>query len=439
MTLYTWNPNDTSGGTGGMSFSPGNLTCSNANGWATFRGTGSFSTGKLYAEITAVARGPGGGGGFCLGPCNASQFQFMGTNAANALGWYADGSLNFVGTSMPTIANGDVLSIAFDFAAKKFWGRKNGGAWAPSGDPGAGTGGADFSAVTGPYFPGVAFDTNGSATGNFGPDAFKYPVPSGFAGFSTFPAGSNLACTIWAGLVPATGAPVLAWAGGGNPATGIGGYSFAAGPLPGAALYLTAFGTGDASLSLNTAPLPGRVPKGFYPGWPSSFGLISDQFDPATKQGSAVVGSTTVSFPSSPGLVQGQTGLTRGRYYYEYMVTGTDSFSGKQGIGVGRKGLDMNVWSNAGGYNAGDVNGGAQIDGGNIVNNFLATVNANEVSGPPIGNVTAGSIVGVAVLLTPDYQPFVFRPAALIPTPLVCIPCVEMVLPGQNFRNRFGA
>jgi hypothetical protein len=205
--------------------------------------------------------------------------------------------------------------------------------------------------------------------------------------------------------------------------------------MPGAPVYLTAQGTGDSGVILNTAPPPVRVPKGFFPGWPNANNNFApgDIFNPLTALGSAIgnVNPSQVSFPTTNGLVQGLTGVTQGRYYFEYTPT-YDIFSSQTGCGVGRLGPTLAAWFNKGGYGTSDNNGGLFIDGG-TPNTFDAHLDANTGTGPDIGSAVAGSIIGVAVIVTEDYIPQLFNPQQLQPVPLVCIPCTELLIGPKGF------
>jgi hypothetical protein len=71
--------------------------------------------------------------------------------------------------------------MAFNPSTKKVWFTTSGTIWTGSGDPAAGTGGLDCSALNaGPYFPAVTlFDSGDSVTLNAGGSAFTYTAPSG--------------------------------------------------------------------------------------------------------------------------------------------------------------------------------------------------------------------------------------------------------------------
>jgi hypothetical protein len=242
-------------------------------------------------------------------------------------------------------------------------------------------------------------------------------------------------CTMWARIVASGGvvSQVPDWKPSGSPSLGKGGFSFAGAVLPGTILnpvplFLTVQGTGDSTVIINTQPSAVRVPPGFYPGWPG--GVL----DPATALGSAdVLGDTEVTFPSAPGLVQTKGGVNAGRYYFEYEIFGYDIFSNLTGAGVARAGLNLAAWFNAGKFSVADANGGGQIVGGSIVNSFLAGFNANGAAGPNIGLAPQSTIVGVAVIVTPEFVPSLYNAQQLQPVPMVCLPCVELLIGPSGF------
>ena len=92
---------------------------------------------------------------------------------------------NTNGTDLGTIANGDVISVAFDADTRKLFFGKN-GSWLGSADPANGTNPA-YTASVGTYTAAVSVYTTSSLfKANFGQTAFSYTVPTGFdAGINT--------------------------------------------------------------------------------------------------------------------------------------------------------------------------------------------------------------------------------------------------------------
>ena len=263
-------------------------------------------------------------------------------------------------------------------------------------------------------------------------------------------------CLAWARAIkipPPPGRPVpgpwtstLPDGGAGRPDIGaeLGGIPFG-GPAisQGAAIYLTASGTGDSSITLLSGPQFLVVPPtGYFPGWPSGgSGMSGDGWNAAISQGSAIgnTGNYFVGFPNSPGIAQSNTGVTRGAYYFEYIIQGYDIFSEKTGVGAGRLQPDLSAWFNAGQFSITDSNGGAQIDGGNITNSFQASMAANgsAYTDLPLFKVPQGQAVGVAIMITDDFTPSLFNAQQLQPVPLVCVPCQELLI-GPNGFGGFG-
>jgi len=182
-------------------------------------------TGKFYWEntITMSALNTHGVGianqkavlGGASGIWNNSGLQgsYLYNSAAGQI--YINGALG--PTLGVTIANGNVIGIAVDLAARLIWyrvspsGNWNGNA---ANNPATGVGGIDISAVAGgaiPIYPMACFGTTGtrSVTANFGDTAFSGAVPSGFT--SGFTSGASipsneiatqLALEEWAQAIP---------------------------------------------------------------------------------------------------------------------------------------------------------------------------------------------------------------------------------------------
>jgi hypothetical protein len=198
---------------------------------------------KIYIEYTDVNNaGPlFGGVGISKAGMSFTAGQWHGFTA-NSIGFYPDGSVfcnwnstgGTIATGYPTWTEGQRPQIAIDRALKKLWIRVNGGAWAPSGDPAAGTGGLDYSAHLGDvdvYLGYTIYETDtdfGIMTGNFGNAAYANSAPSGFTGLTAVTTSTGTASitldpiTVAAtGVVPHTATaditlPAITLAGTGN-------------------------------------------------------------------------------------------------------------------------------------------------------------------------------------------------------------------------------
>jgi hypothetical protein len=188
----TFNPHDRHGST---TLADGNL---HANGTTTHEAqirTTIALTGKKYWEIEADTLN-----------ADAAFIGILKTNTDittmnnHSLGTTADGysincstgsnngklfNNNTNGTDLGTIANGDVISVAFDADTRKLFFGKN-GSWLGSADPANGTNPA-YTASVGTYTAAVSVYTTSSLfKANFGQTAFSYTVPTGFdAGINT--------------------------------------------------------------------------------------------------------------------------------------------------------------------------------------------------------------------------------------------------------------
>jgi len=165
-------------------------------------------TGKFYWENTVtVWIGPNTSVGFCnsavpltamvaapVGSCNVIKSGVISINGAAS------------GSTLGTLAAGNVIGIAIDLNAQLGWLRL-----APSGNwngsstanPATGVGGISLSGITGgglySLYPVCAFGGGSdSTTANFGDTAFSGTVPSGFT--SGFTAGAALPLTYLAGI-----------------------------------------------------------------------------------------------------------------------------------------------------------------------------------------------------------------------------------------------
>jgi hypothetical protein len=184
-------------------------------------------------------------------------------------------------------------------------------------------------------------------------------------------------------------------------------------------------------------PFLALPPKGFGWGWPRAGGGGGDYFDPKTAQGSANTngaGSAFAAFPDTPGIIQGTTGLTFGKWYFEYNIFAYDIFSSRTGVGVGRLMPNLDTWFGGGQFSLTDPNGGGQLDGGGIPD-FQAGLAANgsALTDLPFYKTPQGQAVGVAVWITDDFAPFTFSQQQLQPVPLVCVPCQELLIGPDGF------
>ena len=186
-----------------MTLSGGNdtATCGTANCMA--RGTSPTTHGgtdKVYVEYTLVTVG-----GSSFDDFGLQNSSFVAASAGNIIGFdttfgtasmaYTTGNGQAVsnGSSLSSGGNilltcragssGDILAMAFDFGAAKFWVNCfHSGAWegwnkqlsGGPGNPDSGTVSMTFTASAGPYFLGVGFNTTSdAATVNTGATAFQ--------------------------------------------------------------------------------------------------------------------------------------------------------------------------------------------------------------------------------------------------------------------------
>ena len=176
----------------GMTLSNGGLTftSTDATDWRTIRGSISKSSGKLYVEYLAVnVVGPimfgVGSSGISI-----AVGAYLGSSPYGA-GFYAGGGNTFIsmGAGGATIATapfgaaaGDVVSVAIDLDAGKFWLAKN-NVW-QTGNPSTGaTPQVTYvPAQVAPFFPGITSDGVGASwTLQSTAASQKYAPPSGFS------------------------------------------------------------------------------------------------------------------------------------------------------------------------------------------------------------------------------------------------------------------
>jgi hypothetical protein len=173
-----------------ITLSNGNLTATRSAGFSygAIKTVGGASSGKKYFEVTITTQ-PAPSFNL-IGIGNASFGAPLG-NDANGAGLDTSGSLHINGLQVGAVIStgwfpNDVLGIAIDLTAKKFWVRylsMSTGTWnnSATADPATGVGGFDISTLAaGPYF--IAYSTIGGdvITANFGGSAFTYTAPSGF-------------------------------------------------------------------------------------------------------------------------------------------------------------------------------------------------------------------------------------------------------------------
>lgn len=167
-----------------VTLSSDGLTDTHTVGDSIIRGTTSKIGGKwVYAyTVTTGATSPGTVVGFA----NATQSlaTYVGTAGNNSFGVFDNGTAaNFIindinGMSVGRIFNGDTVLIAIDDDAKLSWCYSS-GQW--TGDPALGTGGFNYSAMTGAVFPAVSSANGFTGTANFGDTAMPIPLPKGFS------------------------------------------------------------------------------------------------------------------------------------------------------------------------------------------------------------------------------------------------------------------
>ncbi len=249
-------------------------------------------------------------------------------------------------------------------------------------------------------------------------------------------------CRVWIGqVIPGLLSGETIWFNG-DPGSLSGGTSFAVpGHFPGDELLLTACGTGDAELAVNLGGSPlafqGKVPNGFFPGWPTKdFARVSG-FDPATAQGSAgfKIGGASppvqgLTFFTTIGLIQSGEGHTAGAFYVEY-VTKFDLFSNLAGVGVSRRAPDLSFWPGHGRYSVTDNNGGLAVNGG-FNNTWTVSLFANNVDAPALPAFAVdptGTILALAIYITEPTA--VLIAPALTPVALSCVPCCPLTLDGK--------
>lgn len=190
----TWSATDKTN----MTISGGTIAVATAAGsWTSLvRANVGFISGKFYSEFSVVANVGTGDGSWAIGIANTSQSNFIGTNLANAQGYYAlSGHMSDFATTYATAANGHIVRLCIDYGAQLFWVAVDGGNWNNNAlnNPATGVGGYDISSVLGELFPVYEANAIGTTTtGNFGSTAFTFTTPVGFGGYNgTIPPGGN--------------------------------------------------------------------------------------------------------------------------------------------------------------------------------------------------------------------------------------------------------
>lgn len=200
--LGLWGKIESTGG-GGISnaaaFSPDykqpNLALSNSNRTVTKNTNNAYAvagvteakaTGLWYFEVT-IDNLVTGNLAIGLGPYLADLENPLGSDA-NHIGYFNDNRVRYSAANQPnppgSYTTGDIISVAYDAANRRVHFRKNGGAWANSGDPAGNSGGYVISG-TQPLMPLVLLYYSGTAvTANFGASAFAHSPPAGFSAWT---------------------------------------------------------------------------------------------------------------------------------------------------------------------------------------------------------------------------------------------------------------
>ena len=253
-----------------------------------------------------------------------------------------------------------------------------------------------------------------------------------------------IVCKLWVGLSRAGDFPQ--WFNGQPNVLGGGAPWEAASVFPGDEVFLTALSQGDGDLTTITGGIQfqSNIPPGFYPGWPGTDGAFRG-FDASTAVGSAVLvppldtgAVNQIKMPNVAGYVQSFDGHTAGAFYVEYIVNFNTFFTNQTGIGIARKAPDINFIF-GGEFGAGDVNGGAVVDGGNLGSGFLLDVHAlGNTHGLGANTDTTGTRLAVAILITAaPFNTFPYRASQLEPVSMTCLPCTPLVMKG-DWPGRYG-
>ncbi|NBT50983.1 MAG: hypothetical protein EBV86_07650 [Marivivens sp.] len=192
----TLDPNEMSSASG-VTLKDGNL---NADATATATDVNSTlyaTSGKWYVEYTMNAVDSS-----TSNPCVGIQTQSFATSPKINIDRSGSMTVNGTTTSLTgfSYTTSDIVMIAFDMDADKFWIGKN-GTWYNSGDPGAGTGETTSFGPAGQAMTPFIRSRNASdVTINFGQSAFSYTAPTGFNQLNTdnLPlTGGNISAFTW--------------------------------------------------------------------------------------------------------------------------------------------------------------------------------------------------------------------------------------------------
>ena len=193
MPLTTFNPSDHQADFG---LTNGNLTATlsagHISGNAIARCTNSVAVGtggfKVYCEAVWSTIGAGNVQvGLSIG--TQSLTDFLGSAAANGLGWSNGGGVFGPGITIDPYVVGNTCCMALDMANKLFWGKVNAANWngSTTAHPETGVGGLSFSSVTVNIFAAAQGVTaNDSVTFNMGAKNFAQAVPIGFTPWNQF-------------------------------------------------------------------------------------------------------------------------------------------------------------------------------------------------------------------------------------------------------------
>lgn len=172
-----------------------NATLSNGNRTVTSaaathsagRATTAVGAGEKRYWETPIDETGGGDGDHNIGVGVVSASQTYGNDAylgsqTHGIGRYNTGNVFRNGEVIATVgtfAKGNVMRHALT-GHNRYWTAVGAGAWEPSGDPAAGTGGIDVSGM-GDLYP--AYNARNNGQGTLDATAFAHTPPSGFSGF----------------------------------------------------------------------------------------------------------------------------------------------------------------------------------------------------------------------------------------------------------------
>ena len=179
----------------------GNLSITSSSGYAEAHSTQIMTSGKWYMEFN-YTKNTGDYITFGIGQSNRVLAPGDGViHRSEDYGWKAwtdpaswkamtGGVIGHDGSSTNPLADGDIISLAFDADNGKLWAAKN-GTWITNasgvGNPATGAN-PDYSGLT--YSGGYQFQAgpygDANLTANFGQQAFAYTPPSGFKALNTY-------------------------------------------------------------------------------------------------------------------------------------------------------------------------------------------------------------------------------------------------------------